>query len=178
MAVTAPSQERSLDPFSESRYSDRVNRMTRMVTEGRDVVLFPEQSFSFSKKDDNTLTIGQGVAIKDDVLIDIPEDYDLDLTETYYYNDSASALVDGIYLVVLEYIYDRSFPAPTAYFKVYTDRTNYDADSDDCIFLGTITITGGVLTTTFSECHSTPTEICRPVNQESGLAYLDGGVVT
>lgn len=88
MPVT-PNQIRAVDPYSESRFSDNYNLRSRMVTGGRDVILFPD-SFAITWTPDSTsFIVGPGIAIMDDVLVHIMEDTEFDLS-----NDT-NAMIDN-----------------------------------------------------------------------------------
>jgi hypothetical protein len=151
MGLLNPTQKRSLDPYDSNRWSSVINRFTRIVTGGRDVILKPEESFQLTVREDpvdpegisyTSVTVSSGLCIKDDVLIHITEDYIIDFEDRLFYVDSSEEddyMIDstGYYILVLEYIYSRSLPSPVAYFRIIKDLAIYNNLSDNYIFLGT-----------------------------------------
>jgi len=139
--MDAPVQERAVDPYSENRYSSVINRLSRIVTYGQDIILYPFQSFGLTRVDENIVRVGPGVCVKDDVLIHIKESFDLDFSyNDYYVDDSGDMDAVGYYYIVLQYFYARSLPAPKAWIKIIRDIDGlYKAGtySDNYIFLGT-----------------------------------------
>jgi len=140
MAITAPVQERAVDPYSSNRYSSIINRLSRIVTSGSDVILYPFQSFQLTRLSDTEISVGPGMCIKDDVLIHIKETFALDFEDNAHYIDDDYAMDSaGYYYMVLQYYYARSLPAPRAWIKIIRDTAGlYRADnkSDSYIFLG------------------------------------------
>ena len=137
-----PVQERSVDPYSENRFSSVINRFTRMVTNGENIIMFPDKSFKLRWIDSTTISIGAGICIKDDVMIHIKEDYELDFTNNEFYVDSSGSLQEeGTYYIVLSYMYQRSLPSPQAYYKIIRDvDTIYRPYINRYIFLGAVTV--------------------------------------
>lgn len=142
MALTAPVQERSVDPYSNRRFSSILNRMTRVVSTGQDVILFPNQSFSFTNTAWYEVKISPGICIKDDVLIHITEDYYMNFANNNYYIDEAGTMIEiGYYYIVLQYLYARSLPTPKAWYKIIRDiDAHYVGHENNFIFLGTARI--------------------------------------
>lgn len=122
MPIT-PQQIRAVDPYSESRFSDNYNLRSRMVTGGRDVILFPD-SFAITQNPNNLeFTVGPGVAIVDDVLIHILESTTFDLSSDDDAMMDASQTSPPIptdetnefYLdLYIYYKHARTIPAPSA----------------------------------------------------------------
>ena len=135
---TAPTQERSVDPYSDNRFSSVINRLTRIVSGGNDMILYPQQSFTLTQNSWKSVTINPGICIKDDVLIHIQESFLLDFDDNDYYVDEAGAMnSDGSYYIVLQYFYSRSLPSPSAYLRIIRDITNlYTPYTNRYIFLG------------------------------------------
>lgn len=142
MALTAPVQDRSVDPYSNRRFSSILNRMTRLVSTGEDVILFPNQSFSLTYTDWYEVKITPGICIKDDVLIHITEDYYMDFSNNNYYVDEDGTMTEvGYYYIVLQYSYLRSLPGPKAWYKVIKDvSTYYTGHESGYIFLGSVSV--------------------------------------
>jgi len=141
----APTQERSVDPYSNNRFSSVINRLTRVVTGGKDIIIFPNTSFRIRKSEDpekqyTNIVISSGVAVKDDVLIHITqEDYELDLTNNDNYVDKDGGMTSaGFYYIVLYYVYATRYPHPNAYYKVIRDISLFDPERH--LFLGGIEI--------------------------------------
>jgi len=141
VALTAPIQDRSVDPYSNRRFSSILNRMTRIASTGEDVILFPNQSFSLSVTNWYEVTITPGICIKDDVLIHITEDYYMNFANNSYYIDDTGTMVSAdTYYIVLQYLYSRALPAPKAWYKVIRDISSlYTGHEHQYIFLGAVT---------------------------------------
>lgn len=130
-----------MDPYSESRYSSTVNRMSRLVTGNQDVVLFPDSSFIATRLSDTELTISPGIAVKDDVLINTTALYTVDFADSNFYVDTIGGLTAaGTYYVVLHYEYIRSSPAPQAFIRIIKDSTIFDNNLELYIFLWAVSV--------------------------------------
>ena len=134
------------------------------------------------------LTIGEGLAIKDDVLIHVTAAYDLDFSDADSYIDATTDMDStGTYYVVLQYTYTRSLPTPAAYFKIIQDVANlYTPFASQYIFLAAINIvfdgiykigTGTTDVATYDPAY--PDTILRPtlINRDLDEYILDGGVI-
>jgi len=150
MALLQPTQKISINPYDSNRWSSVINRMHRIVTGGRDVILKPDESFTLSISDepanpeypDSSVTISAGICVKDDVLIHITEDYKLDFTDRLVYVDPSDEDENmfnstGYYIIVLEYTYSRSLPSPIAFFRIIKDIDIYTTYTDNYLFIGT-----------------------------------------
>jgi len=133
MGNPIPTQTRSVDPYA-SYNSNVVNALTRMLSNGNDVILssFPIRVESLTS---TTARVSEGKCIKDDVLIEI-EQIDIDFADVDFYVVPAGSafLEDGMYYVVLEYSYAKTKPAPIASIKIIkpSQRTNpaiYNTDA-------------------------------------------------
>lgn len=119
MALTAPLQERSVDPYSNRRFSSVLNRITRIASGGRDVILFPNQSFRLTLLNYKEVEVSNGICVKDDVLIHVTEDFNLDFSNNDYYVDDSDAMTQASdYFIVLSYVYARKLPAPRAWIQI------------------------------------------------------------
>lgn len=150
MAAIIPRQIRAVDPYSESRFADNYNLRSRMVTGGRDVILFPD-SFAITQAVNGTsFTVGPGVAIVDDVLIHITEDtvFDLsadtdawldpDMTGTPIPSGETSEFFLDLYLY---YKNARTIPAPVAKLGlVRRGLTDPTIDTSDFLPIANITV--------------------------------------
>jgi hypothetical protein len=120
MASSIPTQARAVDPFS-SYHSNTVNRLTRMLTEGNDVLL---SRSSLEVTADSTspvdhVIVSPGVIFKDDVMINVSEEFRLDFTDSDHYASFGAGFNEsGYYYVCLEYNYVKSKPAPVATIKI------------------------------------------------------------
>jgi len=142
MALT-PIQQRALDPFSDHRFSQIINRLSRIATGGINCVFFPTISFPLTLKDTSTVTIGPGICVKDDVFIHMTEDYDVLFDQNDYYEDISGQGLNSIgdYYMVVKYDYSRQFPTPKANYKIIKNISGlFDAYPERYIFLGKATI--------------------------------------
>jgi hypothetical protein len=134
--MAIPTQVRSVDPFS-SYDSDNVSRLTRIVTSGEDKIAQDGQlEPSIAGLSVSTINITQGIAVKDDILIHITADFDIDTTDPFNYADQALLnypTVDEAY-IVLQYQYIKTPQAPEAQILLLNDVADYDPDLH--IFLG------------------------------------------
>jgi hypothetical protein len=133
--MAIPTQTRAVDPFS-SYDSDNVNRLTTMVTNGSDKLLADEYLLPSITATTNLVDITGGIAIKDDVLIQIPSDFQLDASDPFNYTGQALIdypTVEETY-IVLQYQYLKTPQVPEAQILFLTDISDYDTDLH--IFLG------------------------------------------
>jgi len=117
MGNPVPSQVRSVDPYA-SYNSDVVNKLTRIISDGENILLSPSP-IDVSSINTTTVKAEAGKAIMQDVLIEI-QDINIDLTDEDFYIDSSGGLLNeaGYYLVVLYYEYQKTSPAPEASVKI------------------------------------------------------------
>lgn len=138
MAITAPLQQRTLDPFSDHRFSQVINRSHRIVTGGEDSILYPSD-FALTQYNHKIVTISPGIAFKDDVLIHTMEDYQIDFGNLDFFVDDDGGGMDFArdYYIVMVYTYGRSLPSPKAYFKIIKNlESAYFLYPERYIFLG------------------------------------------
>jgi hypothetical protein len=114
-------QERSVNPF-RSNESNPVNRLTRMLTFGKDSIL-ELYNQNCELVDYKTVKVKACRYIKDDVFIYINQDVNIDFTdiENYWPSTEYGFDVTGTYYVVLHYVYSESLPYPVAKVKVVKD---------------------------------------------------------
>jgi hypothetical protein len=113
MANIYPDQLRTVDPYSEYN-SNVVNRLTRIVTSGRNC-LRNLPALQVTRVDESTVQISTGMCFKDDVVIEIENVFDVDLTDLDFYIEGGPAFDEtGYYFVLLNYIYEKAKPAPRA----------------------------------------------------------------
>lgn len=158
MSLTIPNQIRSIDPWSENRFSDNYNLRSRMLTGGKDVILFFE-SFKMKKTGDHTFQVDAGLFIKDDVMIHVLEDTEIDisknqglmvsgLSEPPLVTDSVS---DYYIHLFINYKYVRSQPPPQARFElirsgVPTESINQHYSDIRHMWLGRVRVEDGIIT--------------------------------
>lgn len=152
MPVSPVAQYRSVDPFIEDRFSSSTNRFTRLITGAKNVILlYPDSYFSLSY-DSSSFTIGPGICIKDDCMLHINQSTVINANDGNSYLPSltnSSMLTtypNGLYIFVLQYIYARTIPYPTASYAIIMNKSDYIANASNYIFLGSIQVTGGVIT--------------------------------
>jgi len=118
MADALP-QTRAIDPFA-SYYSDQVNKLTRSVTQGRDCLHFTNTINVYMDTTSPTdfVIVSKGQCYKDDVIIELTEDYRVDLTDEDFYVSMGELNQAGFYYLCLEYDYVRSKPPPTAHIRI------------------------------------------------------------
>lgn len=140
MALQVPKQQRSVDPYSDNRFSQIINRFTRIVSSGKNLILFPDDSFKMIRYDWGTVKITPGVFVKDDVLIHITEDFYLNLTDNESYIDGIGMDREGYYYLVIKYSYVRSLPAPQATYRIFKNRDKWEQYENNYVFLGCLNI--------------------------------------
>ena len=185
MPVTTPEQLRSIDPWSESRFSDNYNLRSRLLSKGQDVVVFKD-SFALSIADSTTLTVGPGIAIKDDAMIHITESQDIDLFNAGVADGYGVDVDPPIHTpgstyytyLVLNYTYTRSMPSPSASYRCIEDLSTY-YNPVNHMYLGRITIDDRVITDVTTLGVNLLSTIYRRivVQAEYGFASVNGGVV-
>jgi len=127
-----PTQERVVDPFS-SYHSNVVNRFTRLISRGVDC-LHSTHAMDVSIDSTSpldTVVVSTGQCFKDDVLISITADHEVDFSNlTNYISAGAGFDEAGTYYIVLEYTFTKSKPAPQASIKIIkpSQRTTYIID--------------------------------------------------
>jgi len=134
MAFHIPTQSRAIDPYS-SYNSDNVNQLTRIVSKGNDVV---SEGMAVSIIDSTSIEVKGGVVIKDDTMIHIQEDLNIDLTDPgWFVEGTAASDSSAYYYVVLDYIFQKVNPPNVATIKILKTRSNY---SSRYMFLKNLTI--------------------------------------
>ena len=106
MASSIPSQIRTIDPFAAYN-TNPANRLSRMVSHGEEGLLTPNslQVTIDTTSPTTTVVVSTGLIIKDDVLIQITEDHEVDFTDgnQYYTPIGTEPNVGGYYYIVLDY---------------------------------------------------------------------------
>ena len=185
--MAVPTQSRSVDPWSENRFSNNYNLRSRILTRGIDAVLYQE-SFDVIKSTDTSIIIKPGLAVKDDVLIHILEDATANMLtdEVYMIPEEVEPPINvliGTYIVhlVLEYVYARSMPAPAARYKLLRDVANFNTVK--FMWLAGIKITDGIIVSIYKEGVRIPDVVGgtvlsrRTIHPINGYARINGGVI-
>lgn len=118
MGNPVPIQTRAVDPYT-SYDSSEINKITRIVTGGRDLIL-KSAPLAFEIESDVIVEmIPGGVVVKDDIMINL-EGLMIDFSDNdFYVNDSLGHWSeDGYHYIVLDYVYSKSKPAPEASIKI------------------------------------------------------------
>lgn len=143
-----PDQTRSVDPFS-SYHSDNVNRFTRIVSGGTNVIVKPTSLVASMGGSPTLIHVTDGIAIKDDVMIQIVEangnGYSVvELSDPTNYIPSSTSPTANILDVfaptaylVLSYTYAKVSTPPKARIMVLKDIADFDVDT--YIFLAKLT---------------------------------------
>jgi len=177
MASTIPSQERVVDPFA-SYNSNVVNRITEIVTHNTEGMLtinsLPVTQDLISPND--TVIVGTGYAVKDDVLIKITSDHTVDINDLdNYASETLFFPGAGTYYVVLDYQYLKQRPAPQANIKILKplERVLLTAGSTYLLLkVLVVDITGTILSISDYD-----TEAGYETNARQYIKYYAGGEV-
>jgi len=116
MANIYPTQTRTVDPYSEYN-SNIVNRLTRIASLAYDS-LHEIRALDVEKASDTSVTVKTGTCYKDDVLIQITDDFSVDMTDEDFYVSGPAWSEEGYYLIVLDYVYAKAMPPPKASIKI------------------------------------------------------------
>jgi hypothetical protein len=144
MASNIPSQARAVDPFA-SYNSNSVNMLTRAVTHGEDGISSALSCDVIADAVSNTKVIVQpGFVFSDDVWIHISAQHTVDFTDSdHYFNFDTGFDEAGYYYIVLEYIYQKSRPAPQAKLLIVkpSQRSAY-TEGGQWLFLKAVKVEG------------------------------------
>lgn len=183
MALLTPTQTRTLDPYTEERWSSNVNRLTRLVTGGNNIIVQPETSFRLTISDASTVVVHPGLFVKDDCLVHISADYTLDFSDStgnLYIDDTGGMDQEGYYFILIQYAYTRSLPPTKAFYRILKSLSAYNLYSSSYIYLGNIRVVNNAgsyeIDTTLNPYYSHPTyptTITR--STMSSPLYVDGG---
>jgi len=145
MGNPIPVQTRSIDAFS-SYDSNITNRLTRIVSNGSDCLLYP-QPIEVEINDSTSVIATEGNCIKDDVLLEISS-LTVDLTDSDFYVQPAGGVWNetGYYYIVLDYVYAKTRPAPHAEIKVILPSQRATLFTSDHLFLACLSVSapGGI----------------------------------
>jgi hypothetical protein len=108
-----PSQICTISPYSEYN-SNIINQLTRLVTRGVNCI---DSLHAIDVVMDSTssCTVSSGQCYKDDVIIQITEDFTIDMNDSSFFLPNSVPFNEvGYYYVMLAYTYAKSKPAPKA----------------------------------------------------------------
>lgn len=160
MAITVPTQIRSVDPYADHRFSNTINRFNRIFTGNRNLIMpFDDQEFNLTKMTttnsatvdgvayswtaNQAVKIDGGIFIKDDTLVHVTNTAYLDFSANgagnYVGNgiDYNSMNAEGAYFILIKYTYARSIPAPQASYVIAKQRSEFLNNRSRYIYLGT-----------------------------------------
>jgi len=174
MASTVPNQERIVDPFA-SYNSNVVNKITQIVTQDSNGLLTTNslQVALDSTSPTNTVVVSTGYIVKDDVVISITSEHQVDFTDGDNYVSGGTWTASGYYYLVLDYTYVKSRPAPQASIKILTpsERSLLTTSTQYCL-LKVIEVTAGPqISNLYDKDPSIPT------NARKYLKYYAGSTV-
>jgi hypothetical protein len=116
MAINTPTQVRTIDPFSEFNSLD-ISKLTKMASGGADRdVIITTSDLLVTLEDATTCEVQIGLAIKDNVLIDITAPLAVNFKNIAFYAVPSGSTMDenGYYYIAIDYSYVKSRPAPEA----------------------------------------------------------------
>jgi len=139
-----PTQTRAVDPFA-SYNSDVVNRLTRMVTQGEDLLFSPRgmDVIADSTSPNDYVNVTLGSCFKDDIWIQITAEHQVDFTNALHYFGGAVVKEPGYYYIVLEYEFVKSRPSPQASIKIIPPSLVATGYGTNHVFLKAIAATTG-----------------------------------
>jgi len=139
-----PTQTRAVDPFA-SYDSDTVNTLTRMATQGEDLLFSPRgmDVIEDSTSPNDYVNVTVGSCFKDDVWIQITAEHQVDFNNALHYFGGSIIKEPGYYYIVLEYEFVKSRPSPQASIKIIPPSLLPAAYGSNHIFLKAIVATTG-----------------------------------
>jgi len=138
--MSTPSQQRTIDPFS-SYNSDIANRLTHIVTDNVDCILYPSLiTATINGLDDTIADISVGRCVKDDVVIQLLAASTLDFGTAANYVSGGIWDEVGYYYIVLSYEYAKTDPPNEASILIIkpdqrTGELDEQYDTDEHLFL-------------------------------------------
>lgn len=139
-----PTQTRAIDAFA-SYNSDVVNRLSRMVTNGEDLLFSPKgmDVIADSTSPNDHIIVTPGSCFKDDVWIQITEEHQVDFNNALHYFGGSIIKEPGYYYCVLEYEFVKSRPSPQASIKIIPPSLLPSAYGSNHVFLKAVSATTG-----------------------------------
>ena len=158
--MQTPSQIRAIDPLSHRRFSDVYNLKSRILTNGEDVIIHPSKSFLLDTEKtspmvyDSTsggllgqffgysgkITISEGLVIKDNVLIHINEETEINLNEDkldyFVEQEFVEDEINNPLFLFLQYNYKKTYPPQKANYVLIRDLGVYEENESNYLYLG------------------------------------------
>lgn len=139
--LKVPTQERAVDPFS-SFDSDNVNRLTRIQTLGKNVII-SGLGVTADATSNVQLNMDAGIMVKDDVLIDIKTPTQLRIDDPNDYIEGSVLSGDGKIYAVIKYTYLKQKPAKVAEIGLLKTTAVYNNEPKQYLFLARVDQVGG-----------------------------------
>jgi hypothetical protein len=120
MGNIIPTQVRTIDPYS-SYDSNVVNRLTRMLTEGENALYGGPLTLNPTidpATPTSKLLLSPGIVFKDDVLIQVTDEFSIDMHDSDFYLTTNHFDEVGYYYIVVKYTYVKAKPAPVVEIKI------------------------------------------------------------
>ena len=139
-----PTQTRAVDPFA-SYNSDVVNKLTRMITNGEDLLFSPGgmDVIADSTSPNDYVIVTPGSCFKDDTWVQITQQHWVDFNNALHYFGGSIIKEPGYYYIVLEYELVKSRPAPQASIKIIPPSLLPGAYGANHVFLKAVAATTG-----------------------------------
>jgi len=136
-----PSQIRSVDPYA-SYHSNVVNRLTRMISRGENVLHAPNamEVMADTTSPTDVVIVSKGEAFKDDVYFTITENFEVDFKDPQFYVGSAPFNEEGYYYVLLNYEYVKARPAPKGSITVLKPSERHLYNPERYLFLKAVRV--------------------------------------
>jgi len=137
-----PSQQRAIDPYA-SYNSNIANRLTRMKTYDTNCL---DHHHSMDVTIDSTspitnVVVSDGIAYKDDVIIEFTSNWSVDMTDGDYYIPGTIPWNEaGYYYVAIDYTYAKSKPAPRAAIRILKPSQQAQITNDQYLFLKAVEV--------------------------------------
>lgn len=140
-----PKQQRSVDPYERDRFSSAINRYSRIITAGKNVILHANESFLVTMNPNDTtnsiVDISPGLCVKDDVTIHVTEKYPIDFNiEGFYDGESKGLNSDGDYIIALKYNYARTVPAPKAEYRIVKNYNYFITHQINYLYISSVRV--------------------------------------
>ena len=163
-----PTQTRTVDPYADF-LSSNVNRLTRVKTRGRSVIVKPgDLEVSINSTDSTTqLDISAGECIIDDMYISIEATTVDIIDDVNLFTTGTPPTTDGTYYLTIYYSYSKSRPAPRAGFVMLRPNELSLISSDNYLFLAKINCVTGTSTLEIDSIETYDTENEEAVRQFS-----------
>ncbi len=143
-----PNQQKFIDAYADHRFSNVIGRQLRSVVgDVKNTILpYSEDNFNISiDSSSQSVTISPGFCIMSDTLIHIKESSILDFTNESNYIGEYSTFGADIhedmsgqtnYLILCNFIYQRTLPKPQLSFVIAKDRREFLENLETYLYLG------------------------------------------